>query len=232
MQQTIAQPLPASVDPNLNVLLAETRTQNTELRMGMAKISDNVQKLLDKFHEIELQNARTPSDKKTVEATLSMLLAAQSPSENNSREPPKELLDELTRTKEELSKISREKEDIVFKVDELMTENANLREKNKVLVAQVRQEEESKSSVQSELDKTRGELERVKNSTDELESERSTLKDKLVVALEATNGLKVSNDKEVRRIMNETYQTLSELFSEDSYDSDVIKQAIASTIKV
>lgn len=47
-QQTIAQQVPAALDPSLNVFLAETRTQNSEIRMGMSKIADNIQKLLDK----------------------------------------------------------------------------------------------------------------------------------------------------------------------------------------
>lgn len=47
-QAPIAQSIPVGMDPNLNVFLSETRTQNTEIRMGMSKIADNVQKLLDK----------------------------------------------------------------------------------------------------------------------------------------------------------------------------------------
>ncbi|XP_033228759.1 FK506-binding protein 15 isoform X2 [Belonocnema kinseyi] len=73
-QQTIAQQIPAALDPSLNVFLAETRTQNTEIRMGMSKIADNIQKLLDKFHALELQNASSPSSEKTLENTLKMML--------------------------------------------------------------------------------------------------------------------------------------------------------------
>ena len=51
-QAPIAQPIPAGIDPNINIFLSETRTQNSEIRMGMAKISDNVQKLLDKVRKI------------------------------------------------------------------------------------------------------------------------------------------------------------------------------------
>lgn len=47
-QSLAASQISTMMDPNLNVFLSETRTQNSEIRMGMSKIADNVQKLLDK----------------------------------------------------------------------------------------------------------------------------------------------------------------------------------------
>lgn len=88
---------------------------NAELRMGMSKIADNVQKLLDKvhiiyrinyilfikiiitytytyilhilqFHHLEIQNATTPiKDKTTLDATLKMLLAMDTSGEKESQ---------------------------------------------------------------------------------------------------------------------------------------------------
>ncbi|XP_046738899.1 FK506-binding protein 15-like isoform X2 [Diprion similis] len=81
-QQTFAQPIPPSMDPSLNVFLSETRTQNTELRMGLAKIGDNIQKLLDKFHVLELQQASTPATDKSLDATLKMLIDINKSKEN------------------------------------------------------------------------------------------------------------------------------------------------------
>lgn len=46
--QTTNCTVPAVLDPGINMLLSETRITNAEIRMGMSKISDNVQKLLDK----------------------------------------------------------------------------------------------------------------------------------------------------------------------------------------
>lgn len=46
--QTANRTVPAALDPGINMLLSETRITNAEIRMGMSKISDNVQKLLDK----------------------------------------------------------------------------------------------------------------------------------------------------------------------------------------
>lgn len=46
--QTVNRTVPATLDPGINMLLSETRITNAEIRMGMSKISDNVQKLLDK----------------------------------------------------------------------------------------------------------------------------------------------------------------------------------------
>lgn len=49
LQPQIVTPTVSTViDPGLNMLLSETRMTNAELRMGMSKIGDNVQKLLDK----------------------------------------------------------------------------------------------------------------------------------------------------------------------------------------
>lgn len=48
--QTVTSAVPTIIDPGLNMLLSETRMTNAELRMGMSKIADNVQKVLDKVH--------------------------------------------------------------------------------------------------------------------------------------------------------------------------------------
>lgn len=48
VSQTVNRTLPAALDPGMNMVLSETRIANAEIRMGMSKISDNVQKLLDK----------------------------------------------------------------------------------------------------------------------------------------------------------------------------------------
>lgn len=48
VSQTVNRTLPTALDPGMNMLLSETRISNAEIRMGMSKISDNVQKLLDK----------------------------------------------------------------------------------------------------------------------------------------------------------------------------------------
>lgn len=48
VQQTVNRTIPTALDPGINMLLSETRVANAEIRMGMSKISDNVQKLLDK----------------------------------------------------------------------------------------------------------------------------------------------------------------------------------------
>lgn len=50
--QTVNRTIPAALDPGINMLLSETRITNAEIRMGMSKISDNVQKLLDKVYKI------------------------------------------------------------------------------------------------------------------------------------------------------------------------------------
>lgn len=52
VQQTVNRTVPAALDPGINMLLSETRITNAEIRMGMSKISDNVQKLLDKVYKI------------------------------------------------------------------------------------------------------------------------------------------------------------------------------------
>lgn len=48
ISQAVNRAVPAALDPGVNMLLSETRIANAEIRMGMSKISDNVQKLLDK----------------------------------------------------------------------------------------------------------------------------------------------------------------------------------------
>lgn len=58
LQSNITSPIPIALDPNLNVFLSESRMQNAEIRMGMTRISDNVQKLLDKVNKLYLRNVK------------------------------------------------------------------------------------------------------------------------------------------------------------------------------
>lgn len=48
MAQPVNRTVPVTLDPGINMLLSENRITNAEIRMGMSKISDNMQKMLDK----------------------------------------------------------------------------------------------------------------------------------------------------------------------------------------
>jgi len=52
VSQTVNPAVPVALDPGINMLLSETRIANAEIRIGMSKISDNVQRLLDKVNSI------------------------------------------------------------------------------------------------------------------------------------------------------------------------------------
>jgi len=56
VSQTVNPAVPVALDPGVNMLLSETRIANAEIRMGMSKISDNVQRLLDKVNSIMCDN--------------------------------------------------------------------------------------------------------------------------------------------------------------------------------
>ncbi|KAI4497360.1 hypothetical protein M0802_007607 [Mischocyttarus mexicanus] len=149
--QSAIQTVPAIMDPNLNMLLSETRIANAELRMGMSKISDNVQKVLDKFHNIELQNASSTKDM-TMEDILKLLLT-MNPLQGDMKN--KELLKTADVKKDvccehlsELSKVRKEKL-------ELENELRNLKEsiaKSTELSMTLEENRVNLSSINKELD--------------------------------------------------------------------------------
>ncbi|KAH0564530.1 FK506-binding protein 15 [Cotesia glomerata] len=240
-------PVAGSLDPNINVFLSETRTQNAEIRMGMSKISDNVQKLLDKFHALELQNATaSPSNDKALETSLKMLLAL-----NLNKNDPKVSEGNNNSTCAELNEA---RERIRFLEDELKslknhsTESFNKLEyfekEKKELVSEKEEMKNTIKELESKLMEARSELQKAQEnikSTNEqvIKYQRDNIKmEQKIMTLEAEQrSLKsrnlTSDNKaaETKSLMNKMYQTLMTKFTDDSYSNDYIKSTIASTIK-
>ncbi|XP_072753914.1 FK506-binding protein 15 isoform X2 [Anoplolepis gracilipes] len=217
VSQTVNRTIPATLDPGINMLLSETRITNAEIRMGMSKISDNVQKLLDKFHVLELQNATTPtSDKTTLDASWKMFLALNASQagvkENElSKNTDKNISDE--KIFEAQSKISA-LENNLKKSEE---ENESLLQINKDVNRKLQELETKLSNANDELKKTKEALEAAKNTIKECKEKNIEKK-----------------NKEIKQIMNKTYHTLSERFADESCSElsfDYVKSTIASTIK-
>ncbi|XP_015603765.1 FK506-binding protein 15 [Cephus cinctus] len=265
-QQTIAQPIPAAMDPNLNIFLTESRTQSTEIRMGMAKIADNVQKLLDKFHVLEVQNAATPATDKTIETSLRMLLNLQQVEIKNSELQRNTVVDtsasdkeiekltatnqELTATilmlKKELKDTKDEVTDAKKHIADVEQEKKNVIKKNDALTIKINDLEgsltetrEAKQKMSNELIEVKGVVDNYKKRIMEMEDKISELEEKNNVLKKTEISLRQRNDnssgldktREIKRIMNETYQTLQAKFTEDLYATSYIKETIAYTIK-
>ncbi|KAK0080924.1 hypothetical protein PV325_013084 [Microctonus aethiopoides] len=256
IQSAIPQPVIATVDPNMNVFLSETRTHNAEIRMGMSKIADNVQKLLDKFHVLEVQNAASPNNEQAFESSLKMLLALKNEKTNNdttetdkistinesssvhvSREELKKITDDLDTTKKSLSEnLNR------LEAAEIEKKNINL--EKLALEEKIRKLESSLSDTQSEFQKALDNLKIANDLTIKYQTDNTKLQAKIVTLDEKTKALEdavtlnknttvIQNDKatEIKQIMNKTYQTLIKKFTEDSYTTDYIKTAVAKTIR-
>ncbi|KAL6267771.1 hypothetical protein P5V15_000840 [Pogonomyrmex californicus] len=242
VSQTVNRTIPATLDPGINMLLSETRIANAEIRMGISKISDNVQKLLDKFHALELQNATTPtSDKATLDASWKMLLAlnaSQVGTKDNelSKNIDQDTIDEKIR--EAQSKINSLENDLRRSKEEkelLLESNENLSKKLQELEARV-------TNTNDELKKTKEALEVAKNTIAQYKEENISLEDRLSTChrehVFQTNTSRQKDiekkNKEIKQIMNKTYHTLSEKFADESRSElsfDYVKSTIANTIK-
>ncbi|XP_012054333.1 PREDICTED: FK506-binding protein 15 [Atta cephalotes] len=244
VSQTVNRAIPAALDPGMNMLLSETRIANAEIRMGISKISDNVQKLLDKFHALELQNATTPTnDKATLDASWKMLLALNASQtgikvEELSTNTDKDMSDE--KIWEAQSKISSLENDLKQSKEEkesLLQINENLSKKLQELETRL-------IDTNDELKKTKEALEVTKNIIAQCKEENISLEDRLSkchkehVLQADTISCKQKDiekkNKEIKQIMNKTYHTLSEKLADESHSElsfDYVKSTIANTIK-
>ncbi|XP_043487762.1 FK506-binding protein 15-like isoform X1 [Polistes fuscatus] len=180
--QSLTQAVPTIMDPNLNMLLSETRIANAELRMGMSKVAENVQKVLDKFHSLELQNASSTKDT-TMEDTLKLLLT-MNPLQSDMKN--KELLKTADVQKdiccEHLSELSKVRKETF----ELENEVRNLKEsltKSIELAKTLEEEKVSLSSINKELDNKINDLEvSLNNKNDEFHTKLKELEKCLEVS--------------------------------------------------
>lgn len=244
VSQAVNRTIPAALDPGMNMLLSESRIANAEIRMGMSKISDNVQKLLDKFHALELQNATTPtSDKATLDASWKMLLAlntSQVGIKDNElpKNTDKDTSDEKIR--EAQSKISSLENDLKKSKEE----KESLLQINEELSKKLRELEMRLTDTNDELRKTKEALEVAKNTITQCKEENVSLEDRLskyhrehVLQADAMSSRQKDvekKNKEIKQIMNKTYHTLSEKLSDESRSElsfDYVKSTIANTIK-
>lgn len=241
-------PVTGSLDPNINIFLSETRTHNAEIRMGMSKISDNIQKLLDKFHILELQNATaSPSNEKALESSLKMLLALNlNKNDTKTSEIEKNSSDiELEDAKKKIQSL----EDELKTIKNYSVENVNklerLEEDNKVFSSEEMELKKRIKELELKLMEVRSEhqkaLEDIKSTNEQvIKYQKDNIKlEQKVTMLETEqknlgNKNLVSDDKnaEIKQLMNKMYQTLMTKFTDESYTSDYIKTTIASTIKV
>lgn len=238
------------VDPNINVFLSETRTHNAEIRMGMNKIADNVQKLLDKFHVLEVQNAGSPTNEKALETTLKMILSLNSGNDNSRRDQSLSSIDknstiEKTEVEERIKSLEGELEmtknslaDCDCRLERMDAEKLNLRDEKTKMQERIQRLEGQLSDAQTSVQNF---LLNVKEANDlalKYQRKNGELEGKIII-LEAEkkiigNVKTMEKDKtaEIKVIMNRIYQTLVGKFTEDSYSTEFIKSTIGNTIKV
>ena len=245
------------VDPGLNMLLSETRMTNTELRMGMSKIADNVQKLLDKFHVLELQNATSPiKDKTALDATLKMLLTMSAPqSEENDSQSQKSTDARVTDNSLKIgtmrSRISALEKDLQESketlsvnaeyIESLEVRNKSLTQTNENLCKRVEELETSLKDAHNVLAKTRKDVEEANELNNTYKEEKVILENKISDLLKRCDTLASasvtstkendSKNKEIKHVMNQIYHSLLDKFVNDAYPTVYIKSTIASTIK-
>lgn len=244
ISQTVNRTIPTALDPGMNMLLSETRIANAEIRMGMSKISDNVQKLLDKFHALELQNATTPTgDKATLDVSWKMLLALNaSHAGTKDSKLPKNIDKDISDEKilEAQSRINSLENDLKI----LKEEKESLLQINENLSKKLQELEVRLTDTNDELMKTKETLKIAKDTIAQCKEENISLEDRLskchrehVLQADATSSRQKDvekKNKEIKQIMNKTYHTLSEKLADESRSElsfDYVKSTIANTIK-
>ncbi|XP_076750201.1 FK506-binding protein 15 [Xylocopa sonorina] len=238
--QAVTPTIPAIMDPGLNMLLSETRMTNAELRMGMSKIADNVQKLLDKFHVIELQNAATPiQDRTALDAALKMLLtmnASEEKAEQSHRTSniAADNFTQLNEMKDRVAILEKELKQSKERMKELEIEKESLTQTNEMLHKTVKQLEISLKDSNTAFVNTRRNLEEAKELNSIYEEQTIMLENKMLKLSDgcsSTDIKKNDNIKEIKYIMNRIYHNLLDKFVDESYSKNSIRTIIANTIK-
>ncbi|XP_011302306.1 FK506-binding protein 15-like [Fopius arisanus] len=189
-------------DPNLNVFLSETRTHNAEIRMGISKVADNVQKLLDKFHVLELERCTSPRNERSLEG-LKALLEMRNEGRGQERGLKTEKSDESEKERLEIQgRVRRLEEDLREAQGALQKALADLREANGLVI-----------QYQRENATLEGRILRLEEEKKKIESRNPR---------EGT---------QVKQVMNKTYQALVGRFSEASYEKEYIKDILGNTIR-
>ncbi|XP_063973348.1 FK506-binding protein 15-like [Diachasmimorpha longicaudata] len=213
-------------DPSINIFLSETRTHNAEIRMAMSKMTDNVQKLLDKFHALELERCTSPMNERSLEG-LKILMGLKSDtrsSDSSEDRSAKETGESLSECLRNLEKSERERKAMEMEKVELWDRFQRL--------------EGYLSDSQSALHRSLKDLKDANDLAVKYQKENARLETKIAtietekISLEKRLGGQGREDGyQVKQIMNKTYQTLVGKFTDDSYSTEYIKSVLGSTIR-
>ncbi|XP_068975675.1 FK506-binding protein 15-like [Bombus flavifrons] len=247
--QTVTSTVPTIIDPGLNMLLSETRMTNAELRMGMSKIADNVQKVLDKFHVLELQNATSPIKDKTALDNILKMLLAMSTSEEKVNQPYKNIdniatdnFTQLNEMRERISILEKELNESKEQVKDLETQKQSLVQINENLHKTIKELEISLedaniafSNMKKDLEEAKERNKRYKEETVVLENKMLKLSEECSTTEQVASSKEVNENnnknKEIKYIMNRIYHILSDKFVDEYYSISYIRTIIATTIK-
>ncbi|XP_043589090.1 FK506-binding protein 15-like [Bombus pyrosoma] len=247
--QTVTSTVPTIIDPGLNMLLSETRMTNAELRMGMSKIADNVQKVLDKFHVLELQNATSPIKDKTALDNILKMLLAMSTSEEKVSQPYKNIANiatdnftQLNEMRERISILEKELNESKEQVRDLETQKQSLVQINENLHKTIKELEISLKDANIAFSNMKKDLEEAKELNNRYKEEAVVLENKMLkLSEECSTTEQVASSKEVNEnnnknkeikyIMNRIYHILSDKFVDEYYSISYIRTIIATTIK-
>lgn len=239
--QTTTSTLPTIMDPGLNILLSETRITNAELRMGMSKIADNVQKVLDKFHVLELQNAT--KNRITLDNTLKMLsMNVTEEKDSQSQNISNIATDNFTQSiemKDRISMLEKELNQSKEQINDLETQKESLIQTIENLYKTIKELEISLKDTNAAFSNAKKDLEEATKLNSKYEEKTVALENKMVklsegCAEQLTNSKEINeNDnkkKEIKCIMNKLYHALLDKFI-DEYSVNYIRTIIADTIK-
>ncbi|XP_076289729.1 uncharacterized protein LOC143213597 isoform X2 [Lasioglossum baleicum] len=251
----VAPTLSPVVDPGLNMLLSETRMTNTELRMGMSKIGDNVQKLLDKFHVLELQNATSPvKDQTALDNVLKMFLTMKTSQTGETdlllqkstdvaiakdSVELNELRSTINALKEKLAESEAASIEKTDRIKNLESQKDSLTKTNESLSKTIQELGVSLKETNQHAERTKKDLEEAKELNSKYTEEKIVLENRISKLVEQCNSsisassveTNDNKNREIKSIMNRIYSTLMDKFEDESYPTSYIKSTIAVTIR-
>ncbi|XP_048587727.1 FK506-binding protein 15 isoform X2 [Nematostella vectensis] len=209
---------PSTSDAMVPVLMAETRQQQSEVRMAINKVSEKVDKMLHKFDRLQGPSSLVPAYQQPSGAALD----------------PATLLTTITRIVQENEKLKTENVEQSKKIDVLNEKVSDLLQKNQRFVEKSNQMmEQSSDSLQHNSAANQARLITLEQEKSSISSEATVLKTQLANAQTELQSLR-KQEAEMRTVMNKAtseserfrveLESLKESLSESQLHTEKLKQ--------
>ncbi|ROT66302.1 putative FK506-binding protein 15 [Penaeus vannamei] len=204
-------PTPAVPDPTLSLLFSESRSQNTDLRISLSKMSDQLDKISSKLEKVEQNVERGQFSNTMIPSSMMAMHPSQAFAPTASCDP-QGLLKQITTIVSENDSMKSQLLEKNGKIGELNTSLTQLLQKNQklleekaeLLVAKSEQSQQASSSVSI------SEVITLKEEKASLAAQLALTQQQLSVLKEELNQVKIGKDSQQQEISNLMIQVRQE----------------------